>query len=106
MAQAFTYKNFKILAPMVRMGTLPMRLLCLDYGADLVYCEVSKLIRLSTCKAVLSMKIECSTRCESSYVYAAAIGCMNKQKYYYIDALTWSNILSIRAVLFSSIMCI
>ncbi|KAG8563441.1 hypothetical protein GDO81_016079 [Engystomops pustulosus] len=28
-----------ILAPMVRVGTLPMRLLALDYGADIVYCE-------------------------------------------------------------------
>lgn len=26
-----------MLAPMVRIGTLPMRLTCLDYGADLVY---------------------------------------------------------------------
>lgn len=25
---------------MVRVGTLPMRLLALDYGADVVYCEV------------------------------------------------------------------
>lgn len=25
------------LAPMVRVSTLPMRLLCLDYGADMVY---------------------------------------------------------------------
>ncbi|KAK4524066.1 hypothetical protein GAYE_SCF01G1965 [Galdieria yellowstonensis] len=29
----------KILAPMVRVGTLPMRLLALEYGADLVYSE-------------------------------------------------------------------
>lgn len=29
-----------VLAPMVRVGTLPMRLLALDYGADIVYCEV------------------------------------------------------------------
>ncbi|GLG92361.1 tRNA-dihydrouridine synthase 2-like protein [Gryllus bimaculatus] len=28
-----------VLAPMVRIGTLPMRLLALDYGADIVYCE-------------------------------------------------------------------
>ncbi|NWR70159.1 DUS2L synthase, partial [Centropus unirufus] len=35
-----------ILAPMVRVGTLPMRLLALDYGADLVYCE--KLCSLMT----------------------------------------------------------
>lgn len=35
------YHNKLILAPMVRVGTLPMRLLALDYGADIVYCEVS-----------------------------------------------------------------
>ena len=29
-----------ILAPMVRVSTLPTRLLALDYGADIVYCEV------------------------------------------------------------------
>lgn len=33
------YKNKTILAPMVRVGTLPMRLLAVKYGADLVYCE-------------------------------------------------------------------
>lgn len=27
------------MAPMVRVGTLPMRLLALEYGADLVYTE-------------------------------------------------------------------
>nr|CAD7594079.1 unnamed protein product [Timema genevievae] len=34
-----SYDNKIILAPMVRTGTLPMRLLALDYGADIVYCE-------------------------------------------------------------------
>ena len=34
------YSGKLILAPMVRVCTLPMRLLSLDYGADLVYCEV------------------------------------------------------------------
>lgn len=33
------YENKLILAPMVRVGTLPMRLLALDYGADIVYTE-------------------------------------------------------------------
>lgn len=33
------YENKLILAPMVRIGTLPMRLLALDYGADIVYTE-------------------------------------------------------------------
>ncbi|XP_018572694.1 tRNA-dihydrouridine(20) synthase [NAD(P)+]-like isoform X2 [Anoplophora glabripennis] len=34
-----SYENKLILAPMVRVGTLPMRLLALDYGADIVYSE-------------------------------------------------------------------
>lgn len=33
------FDNKIILAPMVRVGTLPMRLLALDYGADIVYSE-------------------------------------------------------------------
>ena len=33
------YANKVILAPMVRMGTLPLRLLSLQYGADIVYTE-------------------------------------------------------------------
>lgn len=33
------YTNRVILAPMVRVCTLPMRLLALEYGADLVYSE-------------------------------------------------------------------
>ena len=38
------YANKVILAPMVRIGTLPSRLLALKYGADIVYCEVSEQI--------------------------------------------------------------
>ena len=30
-------KKELILAPMVRIGSLPMRLLCLEYGADVVF---------------------------------------------------------------------
>ena len=33
------YIDKLILAPMVRMGTLPFRLLCLEYGADIVFTE-------------------------------------------------------------------
>ncbi|XKL67104.1 hypothetical protein PGB90_010524 [Kerria lacca] len=33
------FQNKIILAPMVRMNTLPFRLLALDYGADIVYSE-------------------------------------------------------------------
>ncbi|XP_035904059.1 tRNA-dihydrouridine(20) synthase [NAD(P)+]-like [Anopheles stephensi] len=39
MKSAIDYRNKFILAPMVRVGTLPMRLLALEYGADLVYTE-------------------------------------------------------------------
>ena len=38
------YANKVVLAPMVRIGNLPMRLLALHHGADLVYCEVSDVI--------------------------------------------------------------
>jgi tRNA-dihydrouridine synthase 2 len=40
MKRCENYAGKLVLAPMVRVGTLPMRLLSLDYGADLVYCEV------------------------------------------------------------------
>lgn len=33
------YRNKLILAPMVRVGTLPFRLLSSRYGADIVYTE-------------------------------------------------------------------
>ncbi|XP_011138804.2 tRNA-dihydrouridine(20) synthase [NAD(P)+]-like isoform X1 [Harpegnathos saltator] len=39
MRKRLNYENKLILAPMVRIGTLPMRLLALDYGADIVYTE-------------------------------------------------------------------
>ena len=39
------FRNATALAPMVRVGTLPMRLLALDYGADIVYCEVGTVLR-------------------------------------------------------------
>ncbi|XP_051174599.1 tRNA-dihydrouridine(20) synthase [NAD(P)+]-like [Leptopilina boulardi] len=37
--ERLNYENKIILAPMVRIGTLPMRLLALEYGADIVYTE-------------------------------------------------------------------
>lgn len=33
------YENKIVLAPMVRIGTLPTRLLAIRYGADIVYTE-------------------------------------------------------------------
>lgn len=39
-SSALCFANRLILAPMVRIGTLPTRLLALRYGADIVYSEV------------------------------------------------------------------
>ena len=33
------YRNKMIMAPMVKIGTTPARLLALDFGADIVYTE-------------------------------------------------------------------
>ena len=46
-----------ILAPMVRVGTLPARLLALDYGADIVFCEEVIDHRILTVRIVLSFDI-------------------------------------------------
>ena len=39
-----SYSDKVILAPMVRAGRLPMRLLALQYGADVVYSEVGQVV--------------------------------------------------------------
>ncbi|XP_057349056.1 tRNA-dihydrouridine(20) synthase [NAD(P)+]-like [Manis pentadactyla] len=48
------YRNELILAPMVRVGTLPMRLLALDYGADIVSCEELIDLKMLQCKRVVN----------------------------------------------------
>ncbi|KAM4573811.1 tRNA-dihydrouridine(20) synthase [NAD(P)+]-like isoform 2-T3 [Odontesthes bonariensis] len=49
-----TFSNITALAPMVRVGTLPMRLLALDYGADVVYCEELIDIKMVQCQRVVN----------------------------------------------------
>ncbi|XP_057692253.1 tRNA-dihydrouridine(20) synthase [NAD(P)+]-like isoform X3 [Corythoichthys intestinalis] len=49
MAGRLSFANITALAPMVRVGTLPMRLLALDYGADVVYCEELIDIKMAQC---------------------------------------------------------
>lgn len=39
LSSRLSYAGKTILAPMVRVGTLPMRLLALEFGADIVYTE-------------------------------------------------------------------
>ncbi|XP_069821997.1 tRNA-dihydrouridine(20) synthase [NAD(P)+]-like isoform X2 [Dendropsophus ebraccatus] len=49
-----SFRDKIILAPMVRVGTLPMRLLALDYGADIVYCEELVDIKMLQCRRVVN----------------------------------------------------
>ncbi|KAJ8041328.1 tRNA-dihydrouridine(20) synthase [NAD(P)+]-like [Holothuria leucospilota] len=52
MSTHLSYADKLILAPMVRIGTLPTRLLALDYGADIVYCEEIIDHKLIKCRRV------------------------------------------------------
>ncbi|KAJ4923578.1 hypothetical protein JOQ06_004116 [Pogonophryne albipinna] len=54
MAERLSFRNITALAPMVRVGTLPMRLLALDYGADVVYCEELIDIKMAQCERVVN----------------------------------------------------
>lgn len=51
---SLTYANKLILAPMVRIGTLPTRLLALEYGADIVYSEELIDHRMILCERVVN----------------------------------------------------
>ncbi|XP_017555542.1 tRNA-dihydrouridine(20) synthase [NAD(P)+]-like isoform X2 [Pygocentrus nattereri] len=53
-----SFSNKVILAPMVRVGTLPMRLLALDYGADIVYCEELIDLKMIQCERVVNDVLE------------------------------------------------
>ncbi|KAK2880607.1 tRNA-dihydrouridine(20) synthase [NAD(P)+]-like isoform X1 [Channa argus] len=53
-ARRLSFSNITALAPMVRVGTLPMRLLALDYGADVVYCEELIDIKMAQCRRVVN----------------------------------------------------
>lgn len=56
------YRNKNILAPMVKAGTLPLRLLALQYGADIVYCE-----------ELIDWKLLRSTRRENGLIFFSAL---------------------------------
>lgn len=50
------YSNKVVLAPMVRVGKLPFRLIALEEGADIVYTEELIAYKLQTCKRELNSK--------------------------------------------------
>lgn len=52
------YRNKVMLAPMVRIGTLPTRLLALDYGAGVVYGEEIIDFKIMRCKRLENGKSE------------------------------------------------
>ncbi|KAJ4923576.1 hypothetical protein JOQ06_004114, partial [Pogonophryne albipinna] len=52
MAERLSFRNITALAPMVRVGTLPMRLLALDYGADVVIELID--IKMAQCERVVN----------------------------------------------------
>ncbi|KAK9455165.1 hypothetical protein V1511DRAFT_521613 [Dipodascopsis uninucleata] len=53
------YAQKLVLAPMVRSGELPMRLLALNYGADLVWSPEIVDKKIIGCKRVVNEKINC-----------------------------------------------
>ena len=52
------YVGKMILAPMVKIGTLPTRLLAIDFGADLVYTEEIIDWRLLRSKRIVNDQLE------------------------------------------------
>lgn len=53
-----SYVGKWILAPMVKVGTLPMRLLSLSYGADIVYTEEIIDFRLLRCERIVNTVLD------------------------------------------------
>ena len=49
-----SYSDKVILAPMVRVGMLPYRLLALEYGADIVYSEELIALKLQKTKRIFN----------------------------------------------------
>ncbi|MBN3288646.1 DUS2L synthase, partial [Polyodon spathula] len=76
------FRSMVALAPMVRVGTLPMRLLALDYGADFVYCE-----------ELIDIKMQ---PCISSTVCSGAVGL----KFTSFDTLEFKSVKQPRVVAF------
>lgn len=65
MTEKIDFHHKVILAPMVRVSTLPFRLLSLKYGADLVYCEVKLLYNYIPSTVLPSHFCMCLSQVES-----------------------------------------
>jgi hypothetical protein len=52
-----TFRDVVVLAPMVRVSTLPLRLLALDYGADLVWTEETIAQKIARCERIFNERL-------------------------------------------------
>ena len=66
------YNNKLILAPMVRVSTLPVRMLALEYGADIVFTEELVDWKLLSSVRQLNSEFQCID-IASSYRWASLI---------------------------------
>jgi len=77
--QQLDYRNKVVLAPMVRVGTLPMRLTALRYGADIVYSEELIALRLRKLKRVVNKArntvdfVECSGKSDAMPMFRTCL---------------------------------
>jgi tRNA-dihydrouridine synthase 2 len=58
METKFSVVNKLLLAPMVRIGTLPFRLLSLNHGADIVYTEEIIAKKLMHCEKIYNSDLD------------------------------------------------
>ncbi|RIA96901.1 hypothetical protein C1645_814744 [Glomus cerebriforme] len=80
MTSTIEYRNKIILAPMVRVGTLPLRLLALEFGADLVYSPEMVDKRIIASKRHFDGKIKMSFNNQVSYFAKGNATYLNSQK--------------------------
>lgn len=55
---AIDFKNKLLLAPMVRINTTPFRLLCLNYGADILFTEEIIAKKLRYCERIYNQDLK------------------------------------------------
>lgn len=56
-AGTVSFRDVMVLAPMVRVSNLPLRLLALDYGADLVWTEEIIAQKMATCNRIVNEEL-------------------------------------------------
>ena len=80
-----------ILAPMVRVGTLPARLLALEYGADIVFCEEVIDHRILTVSSMGNFNELSLYKKKASYKSYLLIEALKKSSWILSDACPMNN---------------